>query len=87
MCMFVYVWVCICAPPPTKHPQKSEEGFLSPGTGVRDGCQLSCGCRECSPSFQQVQQVLLSVELHPQAPNGILMDTHKTLCAAIKKVI
>lgn len=81
--MFGYVWVCICAPLPSKHPQKSEEGFLSTGTGVRDACQLSCRCRESSPSFQQVQQVLLRVEPHPQAPNGILMDTHKTLWAAI----
>jgi hypothetical protein len=37
-------------------------GIRSFGAGVRDSCELSCGCWELNPSFSDQQPVLLTTE-------------------------
>ena len=44
----MYVW----------YLQRSEEGIRSPGTGVRDGYEGSCGCWELTLSLQKEQPVI-----------------------------
>jgi hypothetical protein len=38
------------------------EGSRSPGTGVTDSCELSCGCWELNPDSLEEQLVLLTTE-------------------------
>ena len=51
---------------------KSEEGIRSPGTGVKGGCEPSCGCQESNLGPLQGQTVLLiaepSLQLPPHSP-------------------
>lgn len=41
---------------------RPEEGIQSPETGVTDGCELPCGCREQNSGLLKQQQVLLTME-------------------------
>lgn len=53
------VYVCIYALHVYLIPS---EGARSPKTGVMDGCELSCGCKELNSGALQDQQVLLTDE-------------------------
>jgi hypothetical protein len=57
-----YLNICLC----TKCLRPSEEGSGSPGTGITDGCELSCGWQELNWSPLEEQQVLSTVELSLQ---------------------
>jgi len=48
--------------------QSPEEGIRSPGTGVRDSCELPCGCWESNTSPLEEISVLLIIEPSPQSP-------------------
>jgi hypothetical protein len=59
--MYVCVCVtCMC----TWRPRRSDEGIGSPGTGVTNGCEPSCGCRELNQGPLQEQEVLLITSLN-----------------------
>ena len=48
-------------------------GVRTPGTGVTDSCELSCGCWELNPGPLEEQLVLLTAERTLQAlKNDIL---------------
>lgn len=61
-CVVVCV-LCMCLV-----PLSSEESATAPGTGIMDGCELTCRYWEVTPSPQQEQQVTLTDEppLQPQ---------------------
>jgi hypothetical protein len=42
------------------------EGVRSPGTGIVDSCELSCGCWELNPGPLEEQPVLLIPVLQPK---------------------
>jgi hypothetical protein len=52
---------------------RSEGVIRSLGTGVVDGCKLSCGCWEQNPGPLQEQQVPLSSEAPFQSPVYLCM--------------
>jgi hypothetical protein len=58
----------VCAALTSWYLWRLEEGFRSPGTGVKDGCELPCGCLESNPGPLEEQAVLVSVKssLQPQ---------------------
>ena len=43
-------------------PVEPEEGTGSPGTGVTDGCEPSCGCWKLNPGSVQEEPVSLTAE-------------------------
>jgi hypothetical protein len=47
---------------PVWYPQRSEEGIRFPGTGVTDGCEPLCECRESNLGSLEEHPVLLTVE-------------------------
>ena len=47
---------------PAQYLQRSEEGIRFPGTGVTDGCEPLCGCRESNLGSLEEQPVPLIVE-------------------------
>lgn len=52
---------CVCLAP----VEARREGIGSPGTGVTDGCESSCGCWELNPGF--------SGRVVPLAPHGLFL--------------
>jgi hypothetical protein len=46
---------------------RPQEGIRSLGTGVIDGCELSCGCWELNPGPLKEQSVFLTAELSLQS--------------------
>jgi hypothetical protein len=47
---------------------RSEEEVGSPGSGVKDKCEPSCGCWELNPGPLEEQTVLLAAEASLQPP-------------------
>ena len=73
-CHFLWVWVfcvpaCLCTTSvPCSGGGQKEGGVGSPGTGIPDGCELSCGCWELNLGFLKAQPVLLPIEPSLQPP-------------------
>lgn len=54
--LILHVWLCcLCLVP--------EEVLAPPGTGVTDGCEVSCGCWKSNLGLLQEQSVLLTAEV------------------------
>lgn len=55
--------------------QSSEEGIVSPGTGITDGCEPPRSCWEVNPGPLYEQQALLNDEpsLQPQPLDFFLL--------------
>ena len=49
-------------------PKMQEEAIVSPGTGVTDSCELSCGCWKLNLGPLEAQQLLLTTETFLQLP-------------------
>lgn len=62
MIIWVFAWMHACMHVHTWCLQKSEEGIMSPGTGILDGCKPLCGCEKLNPYSLWGQYMLLTTE-------------------------
>lgn len=69
ICMSVLL-MYICAPRACLVPSEDRRRYQVLTTGVMDGCDPSCGCRELNPDPLQKQQTILITEpsLQPAPP-------------------
>jgi hypothetical protein len=59
-----FACMSVCAPPKCLVPTEARSYYQrAPGTGVKDGCEPSCGCWELNPGPLQEQFIFLAAEL------------------------
>ena len=60
--LFSFKYGCVCG---LQYPQRPGEDVKSPGAGIKDSCELSCGCWKLNSSTKPTFSYRWAVELIP----------------------